>query len=115
MKIGALLFILGFLALSTLAFSDSVDALGYGYGMYPGMMGSLYSYGAYGSSYGSPSYGYAGPYSYQFVPRSFWGHYYNPGLYYSTMDYSLRNNLLDYNQRNLAMTYGFISQSGNLY
>ncbi len=85
----------------------------YGYGYYPASMGM------YGSSFGSfngygaysPSYGYAGPYSYQFVPGSFWGHYYNPGLYYSTLDYSLKNNLLAFDQKNLGMTYGFISSN----
>ena len=99
-----LLFISVLLALSVLAFSAPTDAW-YGYGMYPAYA-STYSYGAYGSSYG-----YAGPYSYHFVPHSFWGTYYNPGLYYSTLDYSLRNNQYAFSQNNLAMTYGFINSN----
>ena len=70
----------------------------------------MYGYGAY-----SPYYGYAGPYSYQFVPNSFWGRYYNPGLYYSALDYSTANSLLPYSQGNLAMTYGFINSNSGFY
>ena len=87
--------------------SNSADAYMYGWGMMPAMWGSSYGYSPYNSYYG-----YAGPYSYQYVPGSFWGgHYYNPGLYYSALDYSLQNNLLAYSQQNTGMMYGFISQN----
>ena len=77
----------------------------------PGYWGSAYGYGYNNYGYnGYGNYGYAGPYSYQYVPGSFWGHYYNPGLYYSALDYSLKNNLLAYSQQNTGMMYGFISQ-----
>ncbi len=106
MNIRSLILIISFVVLSILSISNSVDALGYGYGMYPAYFNT--------HNYGS-SYGYAGPYSYQFVPGSFWGHYYNPGLYYETLTYADRNSLMQYEQRNLGMTYGFITQEGRLY
>jgi|GEM_PF-5956211 hypothetical protein len=71
--------------------------------------GSPYSYGGY---YGYNTYGYAGPYSYIYTPGSFWGHYYNPGLYYSSLDYSMKNNLLDFSQDTLSKTYGFVGKNG---
>ncbi len=100
------LIILGLiLALRLLSISQDVRAFGYGYGIYP----------VYYNSYGYGVYNSAGPYSYQFVPQSFWGRYYNPGLYYSTLDYSTRNSLLSYSQRNLGMTYDMISRQGIYY
>lgn len=106
MNMRLIFLIISFIALSILSTASSVDALGYGWGMYP----------AYSNTYhhGS-SYGYAGPYSYHFVPGSFWGHYYNPGLYYETLTYADRNSLMSYEQRNLGMTYDFITQEGTLY
>ncbi len=100
LKIALLILLMAF-AVTTM--SGSVDAYHiYGYS-YPPMH--------YGSWYGYPMYGYAGPYSYVYTPGSFWGHYYNPGLYYSALDYSLQNNLLAFSQGNLGMTYGFIGQN----
>lgn len=120
MRTGLTFALLGLVVAFGLLISSSlVSALWSGWGMTPAMMGSAYGYGAYSPSYGygsyGPSYGYAGPYSYHFVPRSFWGHYYNPGLYYSTLDYASRNSQYVFSQGNLGMTYGFISQPTRLY
>ena len=89
------------LAFGCLALSESTDAWGYGYSMPYG-----YGWGGYPSYYG-----YGGPYSYIYTPGSFWGHYYNPGLYYSSLDYSMKNNLLDFSQDTLSKTYGFIGKN----
>lgn len=91
-------------ALGIVSASLSVSAFSVYGGIDFGVSGGMYGYGY------SP-YGYVGPSSYQFVPHSFWGHYYNPGLYYSSLDYSLRNNLVRADQQNLGMMYNFISRN----
>ncbi len=100
------------------AASQSVSAYyGYGYPAYSdGMMNMMGGYPAYFggayNGYGYPAYS-AGPYSYQFVPHSFWGQYINPNYYYGALGYSTRNILMESQQQDLWATYDFMSGSDN--
>ena len=96
---GLKLLILGLVFLIGL-FANSLDVEAYGY------YGQGY-YGGYGySGYG----GYSNPYSYN--TWNLWGcrnRYYDPGTYYATLNYASKNSMMDFSERNLDRTYGFIS------
>jgi len=93
-------------------FAGAVPAVAYmgyyGYSGYSGYGYSPYSYSGYGYGYSPYSYWYTGPY---YAPHQFWGHTYYPGYYYGALFYSQQNNLVQLNQKNLQMTYDFISQN----
>jgi hypothetical protein len=87
-----------------------------------GQDADAYLFNSYGSSYGGYYGGYGsyrpGPYTYTSVwhGRGFLGlsghyHHYNPGLYYTALDYSTRNSLVDFSTSTRQDTYGFVSQN----